>query len=66
MNIFLGLLFIWAGVAGIYYSKHFEKWFGRWQWAEQNLWWTAQAYVLFGFGLIVVGVMALFWVVKLA
>jgi hypothetical protein len=66
MNILLGLLLIGAWSAAVYYSKKLEKWFGRWQWAESNLWGTAQAYVLMWFGMIVLWVMSLFGVVKLS
>ena len=64
-NFFLGLLLVVVGGVATYYARQFEKWFWPVQWAENNLWWTAQMYVLIGFGLIVLGFMTMFWFVKI-
>ena len=66
MNIFMWMLVTLAWWAGIYYSKSFEKWFGRWGWAEQYLGWTAQWYVIVWFVLMVLWLLMIFWVVDLA
>ena len=66
MNFLLGMLFIvvWSGI--VYYSKQFERWFGRWIFAEQYFWGTAQWYVLLGFVLLVIWLLTLFGVVDLS
>ena len=65
MNFFFGLLILVTGGLLVYYARQIEKWFGRWDWAENYLGWTAQAYVLIWFFLIVLGLLAVFWVVRL-
>jgi len=37
VNFLLGLLLIVIGGVTMYYARWFEKWFGRVQWAENNL-----------------------------
>ncbi len=61
-QIVLGLLFMAGWIAMIYYSSQLVNMFGRNQRAETNLWWTKNAIVLFGFALIVVGTLFMFWV----
>ncbi len=65
-QIVLGLLFMWAWVAMIYYSSQLVSLMGRNSWAEKNLGWTRNAIVLFGFWLIVLGTLFMFWVLEMS
>ncbi len=63
-NIFFWLLIAWAWVWSIYYSSSLAE-FGRVSWAENNLWWTRQLYVLVWFIIMVIGLMTMFWLVNI-
>ena len=64
-NFFFGLLIVIVGWLISYYAKQIEDWFWEIRWAEENLGWTSNLYWLVGFGLIVLGFMVMFWVVRL-
>ena len=66
----LSQILVWLLVAGlgwviIFYSNGLVDAFGRIPWAESNLSGTRNAYVLFGFGAIVVGFLIVFGVIPL-
>ncbi|HMY80578.1 MAG TPA: hypothetical protein PK048_01915 [Candidatus Absconditabacterales bacterium] len=64
-NIFFGLLIGTIGVGVIYYSDSLTS-FGRVMRAENNLGGTRQLYVLVGFIIVVIGLMALFGLINLS
>ncbi len=59
-QIVLGMLFMWAGLALVYYSSQLVDVMGRSDRAEKNLWWTRNAIILFGFVVIVLWVLFMF------
>jgi hypothetical protein len=61
-QIILGLLFVWVWLAMTYYSAQIVNVMGRSSRAEKNLWWTRNAIVLFGFWIMVLWVLFMFWV----
>jgi hypothetical protein len=65
-QIALGILLMWWWIALIYFSAGLVDMFGRNSWAETNLWWTRNAFVLFGFGLIVLWVLFMFGVLDMS
>ena len=65
-NFFLWVLVVIAWFVSIYYARQFENWFGRVEWAESNLWGTAQMYVLVWTWLLILWFMTIFWVVNLS
>lgn len=65
-QIVLGLLFMWAWVALVYYSAQLVDMLGRIERAEKNLWGTRNALVLFGFGIIVLWVLFAFGVLAMS
>ncbi|MEF2175512.1 MAG: hypothetical protein V3575_03500 [Candidatus Absconditabacteria bacterium] len=64
-KIVLFIMFASSGSALIYYSAHLVRIVGKWRWAEINLGGTRQAYVLVGFGLILIGFLILFGVLDI-
>ncbi len=65
-QIILGLLFMWWWLAMTYYSAQIVDAMGRSDRAEKNLWWTRNAIVLFSFGLMVLWVLFMFWVLEMS
>jgi hypothetical protein len=65
-QIVLGILFMWAWVWLAYYSSQLVDMLGRNERAEKNLWWTRNAVVLCGFGLIVLWVLFTFGILHIA
>ncbi len=65
-QIVLWLTIMVVGWAMVYYSNKLVEWFWRSAWADEHLWWTRQAIVLFWFLIVVVGGLILFWIVSLS
>lgn len=64
-QIVLGWLFMLIGAVLIYYSAQLVNILGRIARAEKNLGWTRNAIVLFGFAIIVLGVLYMFGVLNM-
>lgn len=65
-QIVLGLFFMVAWLALVYYSAQLVDMMGRNDRAERNLWWTRNAIVLFGFWIIVLWVLFMFGVLEMS
>lgn len=57
-----GILLIVVGSLLIYYHNQLYQLFGDIEWAERNLGESKVVYVLLGVGVIVVGVLIMFWI----
>ncbi len=65
-QILLGLFVSWLWVALIYFSQAVSDLFWRVDWFERNIGSTRNGYVIFGFFVIVLGFLILFWVVPVS
>ncbi|MFA5747681.1 MAG: hypothetical protein WC872_01050 [Candidatus Absconditabacterales bacterium] len=63
-QILLGLLIAGIGGGLIYFSSYLSEMFGRIPWAENNLGGTRNGYIIFGFGIIIIGFLILFGVIS--
>jgi len=55
---------MWAGAALMVWAYPLVDFFGKSEWAERNLWWTRNMFVLIGFGLVIIWGLVAFGVVQ--
>ena len=63
-HFLVGLIIMALWVTCIYFSPKATEFLGRIEWAEQHLWWTRNAVILFGFVVIVLWVLFMFGVLQ--
>ena len=63
-HFLVGLVIIALWGAVIYFSPRATEFFGRMERAEQHLWWTRNAFVLFGFIVVVIWILFMFGILQ--
>ncbi len=65
-NIIVWLMIVWIGVWIMYYSQTLTQLFGRVAWADKNVWWTRQFFVLMGFVVCILWMFFVFWLMNVS